>query len=265
MVCLIKASLVVFVDCMLFYPSALHDVHDDYPLTPVKQKVSFEDLSPRAKKMCDLHQLKRILNKEKLLTTFETRRHYVLHYRNLKLYLSLGLVMSEVHGGLVFRQAPVMRDYVQFNSLRHSQARNDFHVNFYKLLSNSLFGKTIENPEKRTKVKLCRMKEELESNVGKATFKRSKIIYQYLVGVEMKYASVKLNKSYYIGVAILELAKCHMYDFHYNVMKSVIEGHLRLLYTDMDSLLYKIEDCSDPYSEIFAAGHGSHFDLSNFL
>ena len=157
-----------------------------------------------------------------------------------------------------------MRDYVQFNSLCRSQAQNDFDINFYKLLSNSLFGKTIENPEKRTKVKLCRMKEELESNIGKPTFKRSKIIDQHLVGVEMKYASVKLNKPYYVGVAILELAKHHMYDFHYNVMKSVFEGCLHLLYTDMDSLLYEIEDCSDPYSEIFAAGHGSHFDLSNF-
>ena len=210
------------------------------------------------------YRLKHTLNKEKLLTTFETRRHYVLHYRNLKLYSSLGLVVLEVHGGLVFRQAPVMRDYVQFNLLHHSQAWNDFDVDFYKLLSNSLFGKMIENPEKRTKVKLCRMKEELESNIGKPTFKRSKIIDQHLVGIEMKYVSVKLNKPYDIGVAILELAKRHMYDFHYNVMKSVFEGHLHLLYTDMDSLLYEIEDCSDPYSEIFAAGHGSHFDISNF-
>ena len=143
-----------------------------------------------------------------------------------------------------------MRDYVQFNSLHHSQARNDFDVDFYKLLSNNLSGKTIE---KRTKVKLCRMKEELESNIGKPTFKRSKTIDQHLVGVEMKYASVKLNKPYYVGVAILELAKRHMYDFHYNVMKLVFEGRLHLLYMDMDSLLYEIEDCSDPYSEIFAA------------
>ena len=63
--------------------------------------------------------------------------------------------------------------------------------------------KRIENPEKMTKVKLCRMKEELESNIEKATFKRSKIIDQYLVGVQMKYALVKLNKPYYVGLAIL--------------------------------------------------------------
>ena len=130
--------------------------------------------------------------------------------------------MSEVHGGLMLRQAPVIRDYVQFNLLRHSQAWNDFYIDFYKLLSNSLFSKMIENPEKRTKVKLCRTKEGLESSVGRATFKRSKIIHQHLVGVEMKNALVKLNKPYYVGVAILELTKCRMYDFHYDVMKSVM-------------------------------------------
>ena len=89
-------------DCTLSYPSALHDVHADYPLAPMKRKISYDDLSPRAKKMCDHHGLKRMLNKEKLLTTFEIRSHYVLHFRNLKLYHSLGLIVEKIHGGLLF-------------------------------------------------------------------------------------------------------------------------------------------------------------------
>ena len=93
-----------------------------------------------------------------------------------------------------------MKSYVEFNSLCRSLAKNDFDVDFYKLLSNSLFGKTIENPEKRTKVKLCRTREELERSVAKTTFKRSKIIDPRIVGVELRYSSVKLNKPYYIGV-----------------------------------------------------------------
>ena len=104
----------------------------------------------------------------------------------------------------------MMTDYIQFHSLQHSHATNDFDVDFYKLLSNSLFGKTIENPEKRTKVKLCRTSCELKRNVEKVTFKRSKIIDENFVGVEMHYSTVKLNKLYYIGVSILELAKRHM-------------------------------------------------------
>ena len=253
-----------FIEYTLMYPDILHDFHDDYPLVPVKRKITYSDLSLTTCLMCDRHNLKRTLNKEKLLTTFEKRACYVLHYRNLKLYLRLGMRMEELRAGLLFKQKPVMKEYVEFNSLQCFHARHDFDVDFYKLLSNSLFGKMIENPEKRTKVKLCRTQYELTKTVGKPTFKRSNIMDKYLVGVEMRYSSVKLNKPYYIGVAILELAKRHMYNFHYNVMKLVFGNRLHLLYTDTDLLLYEIESCTDPYAEIFAAGLYTHFDFSNF-
>ena len=158
----------------------------------------------------------------------------------------------------------MMKQYVEFNSLHRVQARNDFDVDFYKLLSNSLFGKTIENTDKRTKVKLCRTREELERSIAKATFKHSKIIDPKLVGVEMRYTSMKLNKPYYKGVAILELAKLHMYDFHYNEMKQLFGKDLCLLYMDTDSLLYEIDNCADLYMKIFQADKQSKFDLSNF-
>ena len=144
----------------------------------------------------------------------------------------------------------MMKQHVEFNSLHRAQARNDFNVDFYKLLSNSLFGKMIENPDKRTKVKLCRTREELERSVVKATFKHSKIIDPKLVGVEMRYSSVKLNKPYYIGVANLELAKLHMYDFHYNEMKPLFGKDLHFLYMDTNSLLYEIDNCADQYVKI---------------
>ena len=208
-----------FLQCTLLYPPALHHSHDDYPLALVKRKILYSDLSPVAHEMCDGHNLKRTLNKEKLLATFEIRKDYMLHYRNFQLYLKLGLQVLDLKAGLLFRQKRVMKQYVEFNSLCRAQARNDFDIDFYKLLSNSLFGKMIENPDKRTKVKLCRTREELERSIAKATFKCLKIIDPKLVGVEMRNSSVKLNKPYYIGVAILELAKLHMYNFHYNEMK----------------------------------------------
>ena len=167
-------------------------------------------------------------------------------------------------GGSEYSVTPVMKEYVEFNSLQRSHVCNNLDVDFYELLSNSLFSKTIENHKKRTKVKLCRNQYEWTKTVEKATFKRSKIIDKHLVRVEMRYSSVKLNKPYYIEVAILELAKRHMYDFHYNVMKLVFGNHLRLLYTDAYSLLYKIKSCTDLYAEVFATHLHTHFDFSNF-
>ena len=253
-----------FVQCTLLYPPALHDLHDDYPLAPVKRKIKYNDLSPIAREMCDRHKLKGTLNREKLIGTFEVRREYVLHYRNLQLYLKLGMKVVEFQAGIIFQQAPIMRSYIEFNSQRRMEAQNKFDTDYYKFMTNSLFGKTIENPEKRTKVNLCRTKYELEKSVGKPTFKRSKIIDSNLVGVESRYPHVKLNKPYYIGLTILELSKFHMYDFHYNTMKRLFGRDLRLLYTDTDSLLYEIDNCADPYARIFQMGEQDKFDFSNF-
>ena len=67
-----------------------------------------------------------------------------------------------------------MKSYVDFNSEKRAQATNKFDTDFYKLLSNSLYGKTIENPEKRSKVKLCSESSTYENYVGKPNLKMLK-------------------------------------------------------------------------------------------
>ena len=100
--------------------------------------------------------------------------------------------------------------------------------------------------------------------MGHYSFKRSKIINKNLVGVEMKNSLVKMNKPFYVGNAVLELSKFHMYNFHYNVMKLVFNDRIPLLYTDTDSLMYEIES-EDPYAKLEVAGKKGWFDFSNFL
>ena len=140
---------------------------------------------------------------------------------------------------------------------------NKFDADFYKLSVNSLFSKTIENPKKRMKVKLCCTKSDLEKWVGHYSFKPSKIINRNLVGVEMKNSLVKMNQPFYVGNAVLELSKFYMYNFHYNVMKPVFNGRIQLLYTDTDSLIYEIES-EDLYAKLEVVGKKGWFDFSNF-
>ena len=64
--------------------------------------------------------------------------------------------------------------------------------------------------------------------MGHYSFKRSKIINRNLVGVEMKNSLVKMNKPFYLGNAVLELNKFHMYNFHYNVMKPVFNDRIQV-------------------------------------
>ena len=131
---------------------ALHDYHSDYPLAPIKKSIPYSMLSPLAKMICDKHKLKRTTNVEKLLATVEDKDFYILHYRNLQLYVSLRLRVKKIHAGIIFKQGPIMKSSVDFNSEKRAQATNKFDTDFYKLLSNSLYGKTIENPEKRSEV-----------------------------------------------------------------------------------------------------------------
>ena len=99
--------------------------------------------------------------------------------------------------------------------------------------------------------------------MGHYSFKWSKIINRNLVSIEMKNSLVKMNKPFYVGNAVLELSKFHMYNFHYNVMKPVFNDRIQLLYMDTDSLMYKIKS-EDPYAEFEIAGKKGWFDFSNF-
>ena len=250
------------IQCSLEYPVALHDYHSDYPLAPVKKSIPYGMLSPLARMICDKHKLKRTTNVEKLLATVEDKDFYILHYRNLQLYVSLGLRVKKIHAGIIFKQGPIMKSYVDFNSEKRAQATNKFDTDFYKLLSNSLYGKTIENPEKRSKVKLCSESSMYENYVGKPNFKTAKRINSKLVGVEMKYSSIKINKPFYIGKSILDLSKWHMYNFHYNVMKPIFGDRVHLLYTDTDSFIYEISS-ADVYEELRPYAR-DYFDFSNY-
>ena len=109
---------------------ALHDIHTDYPLAPVKKSISYSSISITAKQICDKHNLKKSTHAEKLLATFKDRDNYILHYRNLQLYVSLGMVVTRIYAGIIFDQAPVIKQYIDFNLEQRAKAVNKFDVDF---------------------------------------------------------------------------------------------------------------------------------------
>ena len=135
------------IQCSLEYPVALHGYYSDYPLTPIKKSIPYGMLFPIAKIVCDKHKLRRATNVEKLLATVKDKDFYILHYRNLQLYVSLGLQVKKIHAGIIFKQGPMI-NLMLISILKREHRQQVSLTDFYKLLSNSLYGKTIENPEK---------------------------------------------------------------------------------------------------------------------
>ncbi|KAK3735533.1 hypothetical protein QZH41_005010 [Actinostola sp. cb2023] len=233
----------------LSYPEELHDLHNDYPLAPERQKVTQDMLSPYCQ------QLNEELNLgsapvAKLVPNLNDKQHYILHYRNLKQYLSLGMKLTKVHRVLGFDQSPWLKSYIDFNTEKRKHATNDFEKDFFKLMNNSVFGKTMENLRKRVSVKLLNTPKQLKKLTANPLFDYFRIFDENLVGVNMKKPSLYLNRPIYVGFCILDLSKTLMYDFHYNVIKQKYGNNATLLFTDTDSLCYNIKT-EDIYEDMY--------------
>ena len=91
---------------------------------------------------------------KKLISNLGNKTYYVVHYRNLQLYLSLGIKLTKIHRVLKFKQSAWMKNYIDFNTKKTINAANDFEKDFFELMINSIYGKTMENLRKRINVRL---------------------------------------------------------------------------------------------------------------
>ena len=253
-----KKGLILEVD--LEYPQELHDLHNDYPLAAERVCVNREMLSGYCKKIATKYNISTGLV-QKLIPTLKNKEKYVLHYRNLQLYTDLGLKVIKVHRVLEFDQSPWLKQYIDFNTNKRKNAKNAFEKDFFKLMNNSVFGKTMENLRKRVDVRLVTDNKKLIKLASKPTYVSSKIFNENLVAVHKIKETLTLNRPAYVGMCILDLSKTLMYDFHYNNIKEMYGNKARLLFTDTDSLIYEIE-AEDVYQDFW--NDKEKFDNSDY-
>ena len=139
----------------------------------------------------------------------------MVHYRNLQKYLELGLKVSKIHKVLSFDQSPWLKPYIDFNTQKRKESKNEFEQDLFKLMINACFGKTMENVREY----LVNGKKRLRNLCSKSSFMRFKIFNDNLVGIENRKVSLKLDKPFFYGQAVLDLSKVIMYDFHYNFIR----------------------------------------------
>ena len=212
-----KKGLILEVD--LEYPQELRDIHNDYPVAPEKVKVSNNMLSAYCKKIAEKYNIS-IGLVSKLIPTLRDKKEY----------------------------APWLKQYIDFNTEKRKHAKNSFEKDFFKLMNNSVFGKTMEIFRKRVDVRLVTNEKKLDKLTSKPTFVSSKIFNENLMAVHKVKETLTLNRPAYVGMCILDLSKTLMYDFHYNYIKKKYNNRARLLYTDTDSLTYEIE-AEDVYKD----------------
>ena len=226
----------------LEYPKELWKSHNDYPLAPEKIKVG---------------------GVEKLISHFKPHKKYVLHYRNLRQCLEMGLRLTAVHRGISFYQRPWMESYIRKNTELRKTAANSFEKDFFKLMNNSVFGKTIENIRKRQNILLVDNREKAAKLTCRPNFDRATIFDRNLIAIHLKKTEVYFNKPVYVGQAILDLSKLLMFNFHYNyIQKKYSYKKAKLLFTDTDSLMYELD--TDDFYEDIRDDIKTKFDTSDY-
>ena len=154
-----------------------------------------------------------------------------------------------------------MKPYIDFNTQLRTKATNDFKKDFFKLMNNAVFGKTMENIRKHRNIKLLMSRESYLRTVMHPNFKSSVLFGENLMGCEMDKIKVVMNKPVYFGQAILDLSKIVMYEFHHDYMKPKFKD-IQLCYMDTDSLIYHIKT-EDFYTDI-ADDIPTRFDTSGY-
>ena len=158
----------------LEYPENLHDLHNDYPFCPEKVKCKN--------------------GVEKLIPNLNDKTKYIIHYKNLIQCLRAGIKLKKIHRGIKFVESEWMKPYIDKNTNLRAMAKNNFEKDFFKLMNNSVFGKTMENIRNRVDVKLVNTKEKLRKLVAKPNLRSPpKIFSENLVSVHMRKTSLLMN------------------------------------------------------------------------
>ena len=134
------------------YPQVLQEAHSDFPLAPTKEIIKEEWLSNDQRNFLIENDIPIKSKVKKLIQTMYPKKNYTLHYLTLQLYVQLGLKVTEVHRVLQFNQAKWLKPYIELNTEKRKRAQNKFEEDFYKLLSNSAYGKTSEGKRNRINV-----------------------------------------------------------------------------------------------------------------
>ena len=224
------------------YPSKLQNLHSDLPF---------------------LQERTNINNTKKLVCNLNDKKNYIVPINVLKQALDHGLKLKKFHRIIESEQEAWLKEHIDVNTELRKKATNDFEKDFFKLMNNAVFGKTMKNVRKHRDIKLVKSDKKRNKLVSEPNFYTMKLIDNNLAIIEMKKVKVKMNKPIYLGLSILDINKITMYECWYDYVKIKYQDKARLCYMDTDSFVVNIKT-KDFYKDI-SQDVNKRFDTSNYI
>ena len=182
-------------------------------------------------------------------------------HKVIKTSIKSWIKVKKIHRIIEFNQKAWLKPYIDMNTELRKLARNDFEKDLFKLMNNSVFGKTMENMRKHRDIKLVTTDKKRSTLVSEPNYHTINLISEDLSIIEMKKTKVKMIKPIYLGLSILEISKILIYEFWYDYMKPRYNDDVKLCYMDTDSFVMHIK--TNDFDKDISDDVDNRFDTSN--
>ena len=225
-------------------------IYDEYYDDPDEKK-----LTPFLQRWSEANSLQRMQEFNGLVCTLYDKEKYNVHWRLLKFYIEHGIEITKIHFGIAFDEGDYLAGYIRKNIEIRNSRTDELGKTLYKLLGNSIYGKTFESPFKRNRYEIIRNPVKLQGLIEEGNIASVTPIDNLGWVVKFEGEDIVLDKPTYIGACVCEFAKLHMYTLLYDKL-CVLFPKCQLVYTDTDSFIVKVKhpegiEGSDP-EQLFA-------------
>ena len=229
-------EIAYFLKVDLKYPDNKKEKTKHFPFCPKNRKINPDKYNDYMNKI----KPKNYTKSKKLICDWTDKKKYLIHYRMLKFCVRHGMVVEKVHEIISIKQSKWLESYISFNTQKRNESKNDFEKDFFKLLVNAAFGKFLENVRNRLDLELFKEDntEKIFIQQTKLTFHGIQKSYENYYSYTFKKNEVVMDKAIYVGFAILELIKLHMYETYYDTLQPYFgQENLLLRYIDTDGMI----------------------------
>ena len=229
-----------FFEVDLKYPDNIKEKTKFFPFCPENKKIDPNKYNEYMKSI----KPENFTKSKKLICDWTDKKKYLIHYRMLKFYVRHGMVDEKIHEIISFKQSKWLESYISFNTQKRNKAKNGIEKDFFKLLNNAAFGKFLENVRNRLGLELIKKGDikKIVKQQSKLTFNGIQKSYENYYSFTYKKNEIVMDKAIYVGFAILELSKLHMYETYYDTLQPYFsQENLQLHYVDTDGMFLSMK------------------------